>query len=75
MTLRKRRIDERATVRVGVLETPLTLLRRRLAVRTWHAVHNEAKGLTADVGVDAFDDANHVPPSPGLRRDPPMRFA
>jgi len=57
-----RRVNERAAVGVGVLETPFALLRRGLAVWTGHTVHDEAERLTAHVRVDRCDHSNHSLP-------------
>ena len=62
-----RGVDQRAPVRVGVLETPLTLLGRRLAAWARYAVDDQAQRLTAHVGVNGLDDANHVPRGCRLR--------
>ena len=59
-----RRMNERAPIRVGVLQTPRPLLRRCLAVRARHPVHDEAQRLPAHMGVDRLDDVNH---SAGIR--------
>ena len=57
-----RRVNERAPVGVGVLETPIALQCRGLAVWTRHTVHDEAKRLTAHVGVDRCDHSHHSLP-------------
>jgi hypothetical protein len=54
------RQDDRSSQGIGVPLQPIALLRDRTAMRSRKAFDDEPKNLTADVGIDGLDEADHV---------------
>ena len=50
---------QRAAGRIRMRAKPVAFADHRAPDRTWQAVDDESKGLTANVGVDGFHPCNH----------------